>query len=114
MIFVESGRLSDWRGGPLEATNQNIPPLRSDPRWQMLGGDRFYALARWLVLILLFAIAGLLTKEPIWPPTIARNPIHIIIWCYTVFNILATLALLIPSLRVVRAYAFIADIAVIT
>ena len=80
----------------------------------MLGGDRFYALARWLVLLLLFAIAGLLTKEPIWPPTIARNPIHIIIWCYAAFNILATLALLIPPLRAVRVYAFVADIATIT
>ncbi|NWF79313.1 MAG: hypothetical protein HXY37_04595, partial [Chloroflexi bacterium] len=39
-------------------------PLPAEPhpdRWHMLGGERFYTLARWLTVVLLAAVSQVLT-----------------------------------------------------
>ena len=79
-------------------------------RWQLLGGDRFYIAARWGVFGLLALISSLLAKQPIWPPWAGLTPMLSLVWAYGVFNLLATLALLVPALTGVLNIAFIVDI----
>jgi signal transduction histidine kinase len=83
-------------------------------RWQMLGGDRFYTAARWIVLILLVATSGLITQQPIWPPSRAIPPFMLLIWGYALFNVLATLALFLPPLGGLLSIAFLVDIIFVT
>jgi signal transduction histidine kinase len=76
----------------------------------MLGGDRFYIAARWAVVLLLALVGSLLTKTPIWPPSPAMPAILLLIWCYGVFNLLASVALLLPLLSGLLNIAFAIDI----
>lgn len=39
---------------------------------QMLGGDRFYNLSRWGVILLLIGIVQLLSGESLWSPANAK------------------------------------------
>src|SRR5262245_54017828 len=80
----------------------------------MLGGDRFYTAARWVVLVLLFATSGLITGESAWPPTRGMSPFLLLIWGYALFNVLATLALFLPALGGLLSVAFLVDIVFIT
>jgi signal transduction histidine kinase len=83
-------------------------------RWQLLGGDRFYIAARWVVVILLALIGVLLVQQPIWPPSLAMSPIFLLIWGYGLFNLLATIALFVPALSGLLNIAFIVDIVFIS
>jgi signal transduction histidine kinase len=80
----------------------------------MLGGDRFYAVARWGVVVLLIAIGGLLTRTPVWPPLQSAEPIVLVIWAYAIFSLIATIALFVPRMSAVLNIAFVVDIAVLT
>jgi signal transduction histidine kinase len=80
----------------------------------MLGGDRFYTAARWIVLLLLIATSGLLMHGPIWPPTPTMHPFLLLIWGYALFNLITTLALFLPALGGLLNVAFLADIIFIT
>jgi len=97
----------------VEATTTNITPTYHD-RWQMLGGDRFYTAARWIVLLLLIGISRLLTDVPIWPPSRAMTPFLLLIWGYAVFNLLMTLALFMPPLSGLLRVAFVVDLLFVT
>src|SRR5262247_3092842 len=89
------------------STNVSQP---STARWQMLGGDRFYTLARWAVLALMFLVGRLLSGQPFWPPSLAMSPIMLLVWAYFLFNVLATVALFLPPLSSVLSGAFVVDI----
>lgn len=80
----------------------------------MLGGDRFYIGARWVVLIMLFAISHLLTNEAIWPLSRTMHPMLIALWGYALFNLLNTIALFVPPLSSLLRSAFVVDIVFIT
>jgi signal transduction histidine kinase len=84
--------------------------MRSNPRWQLLSGDRFYIAARWAVLVLVAGISSLLARQPLWPPAPAMDPILILVWGYALFNLLASLALFMPRLGGLLNLAFLADI----
>src|SRR5690242_9322298 len=92
----------------------NIPSQSIATRWQMLGGDRFYVAARWAVLLLVALIGTLLVQAPIWPPSLAMPPLLLLIWCYAIFNLLATFALLLPFLSAFLNFAFLVDIVFIS
>jgi signal transduction histidine kinase len=80
----------------------------------MLGGDRFYTAARWVVLLLLIGASRLLSDVPIWPPSGAMTPFLLLIWGYALFNLLTTLALFLPSLGWLLRVAFIVDLLFVT
>ena len=80
----------------------------------MLGGDRFYAIARWGVVFLLIAISGILTDSPVWPPLQSLEPIALLIWGYTLFSLLVSIALFVPPLGPLLSIAFAVDLAVLT
>ena len=78
----------------------SISPTPRSPqvRWQLLGGDRFYIAARWAVFILLMVIGSLLAEQPIWPLVPSMAPVLLLASAYGLFNLLATVALFVPSL----------------
>lgn len=98
----------------MEASDHIVPGTTSENRWQLLGGDRFYILARWLVIILLFATSRLLTGEPIWPPLASTDPGVLLIWGYAAFALVATVALFTDSLAQIRRATYLFDILAIT
>lgn len=97
----------------MEATTTSTPTLNNQDRWQMLGGERFYAIARWLMLLLLFAISPLLTPAAIWP--IHSGDLTVmLLWAYAAFALLTTVALFIPPLSSFLNLAYLFDIGFIS
>ncbi|PDW01696.1 histidine kinase [Candidatus Viridilinea mediisalina] len=80
----------------------------------MLGGERFYTLARWITLLLLFAITSFLTEGALWPVSIASPPLVIVLWAYVAFGVLATLLIFIPAVLPLLSYAYVVDLAFIS
>lgn len=97
-------------------TARNLAPQvgTSGDRWRLLGGERFYTVARWLTVALLAAVTGLLTGAPLWPLTAESAPLLIVLWAYAGFSLLATLALLLPAAGHLLGLAYIADLLFIT
>ncbi len=83
--------------------------LTSQDRWQMLGGERFYILARWLTILFLFAISPLLTDSPLWPISLTST-ITILLWSYAGFGLITTIALFIPFLNPLLNLANLLDV----
>lgn len=97
-------------------TTTSTPSLTYHDRWQMLGGERFYAIARWLMLVLLFAISPLLTdltENPIWPISLG-DPIIGLLWAYVAFSGLTTIALFIPYFSPLLKLAYLLDLVFIS
>ncbi|HEX9439047.1 MAG TPA: histidine kinase, partial [Roseiflexaceae bacterium] len=94
----------------MEATTLTAPTPTYHDRWQMLGGDRFYTAARWVVLLLLIATSGLVAHQPIWPPSLAMPLFLLLIWAYALFNLVTTVALVVPQIGWVLNIAFLVDI----
>src|SRR5215212_9731867 len=97
-----------------ESSITNVAPISPRARWQMLSGDRFYIAARWVVVVLLALIGSLLVHEPLWPPALAMPPILQLVWSYALFNLLAWLALFVPSFGGLLNVAFLIDIVFIS
>ncbi len=89
-------------------------PMPTGGRWQMLGGDRFYTIARWGVVALLLVIGSLLSQEPIWPLRVTMHPIMLLVWGYALFNLLVTVALFVAPLNFLVNGAFMIDIVFLT
>ncbi len=87
--------------------------LTSQDRWQMLGGERFYILARWLTILFLFAISPLLTDSPLWPISLTST-ITILLWSYAGFGLITTIALFIPFLNPLLNLANLLDVVFIS
>ncbi|HEX5689108.1 MAG TPA: GAF domain-containing protein, partial [Roseiflexaceae bacterium] len=96
----------------MEATSLTPPSSSFYDRWRMLGGDRFYAIARWMVLVLLIAVSKLLVDAPFWPPSPSMPPFQLVLWAYAVFTLLSTLALFLPALGALLSIAFYVDLAI--
>ncbi len=92
----------------MEATT-GTSSLTSQDRWQMLGGERFYILARWLTILFLFAISPLLTDSPLWPISLTST-ITILLWSYAGFGLITTIALFIPFLNPLLNLANLLDV----
>lgn len=75
----------------------------------MLGGERFYTLARWLIILLLFAISPLLTDSPLWPIQLT-NTITVLLWSYAGFGLVTTIALFIPFFNPLLNIAYLLDV----
>jgi signal transduction histidine kinase len=98
-------------------TTISTPPNPSGTgadRWKLLGGERFYTLARWMTILLLFAITQFLTNSPIWPVSAESPPLVIILWAYTAFSLLASMALVIPGVGQLLGLAYLIDISFIS
>ncbi|HWQ11997.1 MAG TPA: GAF domain-containing sensor histidine kinase [Roseiflexaceae bacterium] len=99
----------------IAATSPTPPrPATARDSRRMLGGDRFYAAARWAAVLLLLAISALVSQQPVWPPLASGHPFALLAWAYALFSLLVTVALFIHALRPVLSVAFVVDIAFIT
>lgn len=81
---------------------------------QMLEGDRFYAIGRWGVVLLMFGVISIVSEQPIWPPLTTGSPFEPVTWAYALFSVVATAALILPRLGRLLDWAFVIDIAFIT
>jgi signal transduction histidine kinase len=87
------------------------PATRSAMRaWSLLGGERFYTFARWMAVVLLFAVAQFLTGAPVWPLSTDSPPMVIVLWAYTGFSLLATVAVFIPGTYALLSLAYLVDL----
>lgn len=73
-----------------------------------LGGERLYAIARWLLLTLLFAVLTFLYDAPLLPPL--ASPVAQVFWGYALFALLATGALFWPRARGPLRWSHLADL----
>ncbi len=96
----------------MEATSSH--PIVPGTRPQILGGDRFYILARWMVVILMLGATQFLTNGALWPPFTSSEPLLNLVWMYTFFTIVATIVLLRRPLNRLRVVLFIVDLVVIS
>lgn len=76
---------------------------------QMLGGDRFYNLARWGVTLLLLGIVQLISGESLWSSA-AQSPMIVVMWGYVIFTALATILVFIPQAVAFLRFSFVIDI----
>jgi signal transduction histidine kinase len=76
---------------------------------QFLGGDRLYAVARWLLLVLLFAVTTLLHGLELLPlPT--SHLFGQIFWGYAAFSIVAGILVLIPRSQPLIPWFYVCDL----
>ena len=92
------------------ARNLAPPVSTSVDHWRLLGGERFYTVARWLTVALLAAVTGLLTGAPLWPTITTTAPLPIVLWAYAGFSLLTTLALFLPAAGHLLGLAYIVDL----
>jgi signal transduction histidine kinase len=90
----------------------STPPVRRRATYgrQMLAGDRFYAIARWGVVLLLCGVAGVVSDQPLFPPFASSHPFDRLAWLYALFSLLVTVALFVPALGPLLTWAFVVDI----
>ncbi|MEI7644192.1 MAG: GAF domain-containing sensor histidine kinase [Chloroflexales bacterium] len=102
----------------MKASTTTIPPKNQSGTgsdgWKLLGGERFYTFARWVTILLLFAITQFITKKPIWPISIESDPLVVMLWAYTAFSSLASLAAFLPGFGQLIGMAYLIDIAFIS
>lgn len=99
----------------MKVTTANTPateqPTRpKSRRWQLLGGERFYTFARWLTIVLLFAVTQFLTGDPVWPITTESSPLLIVLWAYTAFSLITTAMLFVPETGALLGLAYLVDL----
>ncbi len=78
--------------------------------WQNVGGERYYTLARWVMLVLIFAIVLPLSTSPIWPISLTGDPLVLVLWSYVALTLLFSFALFIPSTAKVIKQSYIVDV----
>lgn len=88
------------------------PTGTSSRRWNVLGGERFYTFARWLTILLLFAVTQFLIQETgtLWPVNLDSPPIVIVLWAYVAFSLLVTVALFLPWTGNMLSMTYLVDI----
>ncbi|MBV9789634.1 MAG: hypothetical protein JOZ51_15715, partial [Chloroflexi bacterium] len=76
---------------------------------QILGGDRLYAVARWLLLVLLFAVSTLLHGLDLFPlPT--SHLFGQIFWAYVAFSIIAGVMVVTPRAQRIVPWFYLVDL----
>ncbi|MBX0330331.1 GAF domain-containing sensor histidine kinase [Oscillochloris sp. ZM17-4] len=102
------------KAGTTTAPSSPNPQGAGPDRWRLLGGERFYTLARWVTILLLFAITRFMTGTPIWPITTESQPLVMMLWAYAAFSLLASMAVFIPGTGQLISLAYLIDIGFIS
>lgn len=85
-----------------------VAALRSTPT-NKPGGDRLYAVARWLLLVLLFAITALLHNVELLPPP-TNHLFGQIFWAYALFSVVAGVLSLTPRAQGFFRWCYLLDL----
>lgn len=77
----------------------------------MLSGERFYTFARWLTILLLFAVTSFLTESPdVLSLNTSSSPLVAVLIAYTGFSLLATIAIFLPPAAPLLNFAYLVDL----
>lgn len=87
---------------------------RSLSAWSPLGGERFYAAARWVLIILLGVVTQFLTNGGLWPITEEIGTLESIFWLYVGFALVFTVLAFLPFAAGLVSIAYLFDIAFIS
>ncbi|MGB9739218.1 MAG: histidine kinase [Chloroflexus aggregans] len=87
---------------------------RTASAWSPLGGERFYAMARWLMLVLLGAVTQFLSNGNLWPITTNLEPLTLIFLLYAGFTLIMTVLTFIPAVAGFVSLSYLFDIAFIS
>ncbi|MBC8161754.1 MAG: GAF domain-containing sensor histidine kinase [Roseiflexaceae bacterium] len=101
-------------GDHLAATQHAAPTTPVENHLKPLAGESFYIVVRWMVIALLLVISPLITGESIFFSWEISHPGTLLIVCYALFNLVATVALALKPLAFVNRAAFVIDIFTIT
>lgn len=82
--------------------------------WSPLGGERFYAAARWVLIILLGVVTQFLTNGGLWPITEEIGTLESIFWLYVGFALVFTVLAFLPFAAGLVSIAYLFDIAFIS
>ena len=74
-----------------------------------LGGDRLYAAARWLLLVVLFAITTLLQGMTLWPPP-TTHLFGYTFWGYVAFSLVAGSLAFVPRMHRLMPWCYAGDL----
>ncbi len=73
------------------------------------GGDRLYAIARWLLLIIIFVLATVVYQVALLPPT-AGERFGQIFWAYVFFALLGQVLVLLPQTQRLVPWSYVCDL----
>jgi signal transduction histidine kinase len=79
-----------------------------------LGGERLYAVVRWVILVVLVDFAVMISQVSLWPLSLDSDPLTLLLAGYAIFCLLTTGVLFIPPLRGLLHIGYAVDILVIT
>ncbi len=82
--------------------------------WNPLGGERFYAMARWVMIILLGAVTQFLTNGSLWPINGELETLELILWLYAGFAFIFTILAFVPAAASIVSLSYLFDIAFIS
>lgn len=100
--------------GPAQSSMQSSSSQRATSAWSLLGGERFYAMARWVMIILLGVVTQFLTNGSLWPINGDLEALDVIFWLYAGFALLFTLLAFVPPAVGLVNLSYLFDIAFIS
>ncbi|KAB8143081.1 GAF domain-containing sensor histidine kinase [Chloroflexia bacterium SDU3-3] len=98
----------------MAATDNSVQPQAAGSRKVVFGGEAFYLAVRWVVVLVLVLISGLITGDQLLSPAWMRQPVVLIIGFHALFSLLETLALFVKPLTSINRLAFYVDVIIIT
>lgn len=96
------------------STTVSSSTQRSLSAWSPLGGERFYAAARWVLIILLGVVIQFLTNGGLWPVSDEIGPLESIFWLYVGFALVLTILAFVPFAAGLVSISYLFDIAFIS
>ncbi|MFN3372071.1 MAG: GAF domain-containing sensor histidine kinase [Chloroflexus sp.] len=100
--------------GSAQSSMQSSSSPRTTSAWSPLGGERFYAMARWVMIILLGVVTQFLTNGRLWPINGALETLDLIFWLYAGFALIFTLLAFVPPAAGFVSLSYLFDIAFIS
>jgi signal transduction histidine kinase len=79
-------------------------------RLKLVSGERTYAIARLLVVVLLFGLALLVLEREVWPVALDGDPFVLVLWAYAASALLLLLLSFIPPLHSLLSLGYIVDV----
>lgn len=107
-------RVTSMTSPAKSSTAASSSSQRSLSAWSPLGGERFYAAARWVLIILLGVVTQFLTNGGLWPITEEIGTLESIFWLYVGFALVFTVLAFLPFAAGLVSIAYLFDIAFIS
>ncbi|GIV88572.1 MAG: putative sensor-like histidine kinase [Pirellulaceae bacterium] len=98
----------------VQSSTSSSSSQRTASAWSPLGGERFYAMARWLMIMLLGAVTQFLSNGNLWPITTNLEPLTLIFLLYAGFALIMTVLTFIPAVAGFVSLSYLFDIAFIS